>query len=90
MKLSTMSLLAVLCGVALTLGLSIEVYAWKPYTHVFAANEALTDALDGELEIPPLGKFKVPQKILDAIKKFPEAYRAGVVGPDAFPDFLFG
>ena len=64
---------------------------WKPNTHLFAANKALDDAVvDGKVSIPPYGQFAVNASALRAIRAFPEAYRAGVVGPDVFPDIVVG
>ncbi len=64
---------------------------WKPNTHIFAANKALDDAVaDGKVTIPPYGAIAVNPEALRAIKAFPDAYRAGVVGPDVFPDIYVG
>jgi hypothetical protein len=64
---------------------------WKPNTHVFAANLALKDALgDGHVTIPPYGEFAVPADVLRAIRGYPADYRAGVIGPDVFPDVYAG
>jgi hypothetical protein len=76
--------------------------AWKPTTHVYLAERALEDALDngkvtinrvnsatGEI-VGNIGEYPVAPKILDAIRAFPDQYRAGVLGPDAYPDILTG
>jgi Zinc dependent phospholipase C len=64
---------------------------WKPNTHLFAANKALEDAVaDGRVTIPPFGEIPVSPDALRALRAFPEAYRAGVVGPDVFPDIWVG
>lgn len=64
---------------------------WKPNTHVFAANKALVDALpDGMVTIPPYGEIAVNANVLRALRNYPTAYRAGVVGPDVFPDIWVG
>lgn len=77
-------------------------YAWKPKTHVYLAEEALRDALDnGKVTIyetdqasgkilGPLGEFDVDPKILAALRTAPAQFRAGVLGPDAYPDILTG
>jgi len=37
-----------------------------------------------------LGDYAVDPRILEALRKHPKQYRAGVLGPDAFPDLLTG
>ena len=76
--------------------------AWKPTTHVQLAEIALQDALDdGRVTIMrvdprtgatlgPLGDFPVSPQILAALKAAPDRYRAGVLGPDAYPDIMTG
>lgn len=63
---------------------------WKPQTHVFAANIALNDALDGTVRIPPYGEFPVSATARRALKAAPASYRAGVLAPDLFPDMYVG
>jgi hypothetical protein len=65
-------------------------YAWKPYTHEVAADQAFQDARDGKVSIPPFGEFPISAAALEAITTYPEYYRAGIVGPDAFPDLYVG
>jgi hypothetical protein len=75
--------------------------AWKPTMHAAIAEAARLDALDGYLTIPDLKsgplKFKglnkgyqVDPELVQALKKYPEHYRAGTMGPDAYPDILTG
>ena len=75
--------------------------AWKPTTHVYFAERALDDAQDGKVTIESVdyetgvvtgkvGTYSVDSKILAAIRKYPSHYRAGVLGPDAYPDILSG
>ena len=90
-----------LCSCIL-LGNSGIVFAWKPTTHVYLAEKALADAIDdGMVTIERLdpatgkvagviGKYAVGAAVLDALKKNPDQYRAGVLGPDAYPDILTG
>ena len=78
------------------------VFAWKPTTHVYLAERALEDALDnGKVTIERLdpatgkvtgviGEYAVDAAVLEALKKNPDRYRAGILGPDAFPDILTG
>jgi hypothetical protein len=64
---------------------------WKINTHLFAAKLALDDAIDdGMVTIPPFGSFPVAATALRALKAAPAAYRAGVLGPDLFPDMYVG
>jgi hypothetical protein len=64
---------------------------WKLNTHVFAANLALADAInDGQVTIPPYGAIAVNADALRALRKFPNDFRGGVVGPDVFPDIYVG
>jgi hypothetical protein len=76
--------------------------AWKPTTHVELAEIALQDALDDGrvtlMRVDPrtgaiagvLGEFAVAPNILAALRAAPDRYRAGVLGPDAYPDILTG
>ena len=64
---------------------------WKIDTHIFAANLALADAIaDGKVTIPPYGDIAVNPNVLRALRNFPSAYRAGVVGADIYPDIWVG
>ncbi len=64
---------------------------WKINTHVYAANQALDDAVpDGTVTIAPYGEFPVAASALRAIRAAPAAYRAGVLAPDLFPDMYVG
>lgn len=77
-------------------------YAWKPKTHIYLAEEVLRDALDnGKVTlyetdqasgriVGALGEFDVDPKILAALRAAPDQFRAGVLGPDAYPDILTG
>ena len=76
-------------------------FAWKPTTHVYLAEQAREDAIDdgkvtinkinsrGEI-ISKVGDYNVDPNILQALKSNPAQYRAGVIGPDAYPDILTG
>ena len=70
--------------------------AWKPTTHVYLAQQAIADALDDEhVDIPILGtsmflRYKVPDETLEALRLYLPQYRAGVLGPDAYPDMITG
>jgi formylglycine-generating enzyme required for sulfatase activity len=81
----------------LVISLSFPSYAWKPYTHVYLAEQAINDALeDGYIEIFDaktkqfIGRYQVDNSVVDAIKQYKSQYRAGVLGPDAYPDLITG
>lgn len=76
--------------------------AWKPKTHVYLAEEALADAIDdgnvtiyqvdyrtGQI-IGELGEYEVEPSLVEALRDYPSQFRAGVVGPDAYPDLHVG
>ena len=63
---------------------------WKINTHLFAANKALADALDGKVTIPPYGEIPIAASAWRALRNAPAAYRAGVLAPDLFPDMYTG
>lgn len=75
--------------------------AWKPTTHVLLADIAYADAADdGKVtlmrlnkttgEATKLGDYEVEPALLAALQKSRAQYRAGVLGPDAFPDIATG
>lgn len=91
---------AVALGLAGTMA-ATPALAWKPYTHVYLAEQALADARDGTVEIwrvdhwtgarkEKLGDFAVDPQLLAALTAHTAQFRAGVVGPDAYPDILTG
>lgn len=77
--------------------------AWKPTTHVYLAERAMEDALDGTITLksmnyhlapngaePSLGDYPADPIIVQALNAHPRAFRAGVLGPDAYPDLFTG
>ena len=78
--------------------------AWKPTTHVYLAEQAMKEAVEHKkitiyrvdyqtgkvLLDQKIGDYNVDPGILDALTKYPSRYRAGVLGPDAYPDILTG
>ncbi|MBI4510621.1 MAG: hypothetical protein HY698_13390 [Deltaproteobacteria bacterium] len=81
-------------------------YAWKPHTHSLTANLALKDAADGKMCLPGLSTNQIPRGQTDLNGTFYDPargwtrfddlvsldryVRAGALGPDAFPDPIFG
>jgi hypothetical protein len=64
--------------------------AFKPNTHIEIAKDVRLDLLDdGRLDIAGQ-QYEVHPKILEALKKYPGQYYAGAVGPDGFPELVFG
>ena len=70
--------------------------AWKPPTHLFGVEPALQDAIDDDKVTiatpdgaPPVTVAANPT-IVAALRAHPEAYRAGAIGPDAYPDAISG
>jgi hypothetical protein len=97
--------LAALLGV-LVVGLLANAppaFAWKPTTHVYLGEQARKDAVDdgkvtinrveyanGKVTTQKIGDYPVDSNILAALKAYPAQYRAGILGPDAYPDILTG
>lgn len=84
----------------LLLLLTSNAWAWKPTTHVYLGSYALEDALDdGRVTIPRIdpksgqmveSTYQVDPKTLSALRSHAPQYRAGILGPDAYPDMLTG
>jgi hypothetical protein len=85
------------------LGLSLPALAWKPITHVYLAEKARAEliAQNGSItlhQVDPvtqqqgtaLGTWTVSPSVYQALRDYPAYFRAGVLGPDAYPDMLFG
>ena len=87
-KLISLLLVMVMCFAMLPL----QAFGWGKMTHVYTANEILRTALSrGSVEYE--GKsfdFTVPEEFRDAISSYPDAFRAGALGPDVYPDILTG
>ena len=95
--------LAALALTATLLTISAHSWAWKPTTHVYLAEMALRDALDdgkvsfvrvnysaGQALTQKIGDYEVDPTLLTALRRYPQFYRTGVLGPDAQPDILTG
>lgn len=79
--------------VAVLLGLSVLVpqkaNAWKTKTHGYSANILLEDVRDGYIGVEGVD-YTVPPEYFLALKDYPDAFRAGTLGPDFYPDMLTG
>lgn len=79
--------------------LPMEAFAWGKMTHVYTANLMEDEAFDGSVtlrynvnsedEVQNF-QYNIPQEFLDAIQSYPDAFRAGALGPDVYPDILTG
>ena len=82
--------------VLLVLSTDQSAHGWKPSSHIALANEVLNELCGSELSSFPYyitlneKNYKVSDKVGDAICKNQDYFRGGVVGPDGFPDILFG
>ena len=76
--------------------LPVEVFAWGKMTHTYTANMIVDDLFNtgaGSSSVKYEGKdynFAIPEEFLEAIEAYPDAFRAGALGPDMYPDILTG
>ncbi len=91
------------CLILSVLGGSLPAWAWKPITHVYLAEKARSEliAQNGSISLHQvdfynrqqaglLGTWPVSSNVYQALRDHPAYFRAGVLGPDAYPDMLFG
>ena len=66
--------------------------AWKPKTHMYAAQQATELILQGQniIILSNGEQYPIDSRIANAIRNYPQYYRGGVIGPDAFPDIYVG
>ena len=88
-------LLWVTCGFVALLLWPVSALAWKPVDHMYAANEAIAPIMANSTGhnyfVTLLGKNDpVLDQVGKSIHDYPNDYRGGVVGPDAFPDIVGG
>ncbi len=63
----------------------------KSKTHIYMANMILKELKDtGRIALKGYSSFSVPPIIAEAILTEPQAFRAGAVGPDFYPDMIAG
>jgi hypothetical protein len=66
------------------------VMAFKPKTHVWVGQQVLNDVIpDGKVTINGR-EYSVSPEIVESLRRYPNEYRMGHVGPDAFPDPVVG
>ena len=99
-KRSVRRKISILLAVCLTVCcLPVNAFAWKNLTHVTSANLTLLEMLrssGGQVTIyAPYNSdegytYTVPREYYEALEQYPEAFRAGSMGPDFYPDMLTG
>jgi hypothetical protein len=88
-KKSIMLVLLLVAIVTLSM-LYVPVRAWKPDQHVGMGNIVLDDLLtDGKVTINGVD-YDVSPLVYEAISSYPVYYKFGCIGPDAYPDMIFG
>ncbi|MEO5619162.1 MAG: hypothetical protein ABIS67_15435 [Candidatus Eisenbacteria bacterium] len=65
-------------------------HAWNPNTHNYSGSLARADAVDNELLRINGRDYPVRPEVVAALRDWPAHYDAGVVGPDGFPDIMYG
>src|SRR5688572_20649055 len=64
--------------------------AFKPYTHTKISDRAYEDVVaDGKVTIDGVD-YSVPTEVYEALRDYPQFYRGGTIGPDGFPDIVYG
>ena len=80
-------------AVALTatlLAVPATAMAWKPFTHSYIGDQAYRDATnDGKVTFGT-HSYPLDATLLAAFKSSRAYYNAGVIGPDGFPDIVYG
>ena len=87
MKRLIVALVAV-CG--LVLATAPGALAWKPFMHNYTGDRAWEDVVDDGHVTVNGRSYDVPQAVEDALRNQKPYFNAGVVGPDGFPDLVFG
>jgi hypothetical protein len=83
-------LAAALFGACCTLAMPAG--AWGLKTHLWIAEKVLADVQNGcEVDLGLGGKRQaLSEEVCQALRQHPAEFRAGVLGPDVFPDFVVG
>src|SRR5688572_8508582 len=72
------------------LALAPGALAWKPFMHNYTGDRAWEDVVDDGHVTVNGRSYDVPQAVEDALRNQKPYFNAGVVGPDGFPDLVFG
>jgi hypothetical protein len=66
-------------------------FCYKPKTHLYLALRAIQPILQGSNKIEMGGlQYEIDSEIALVIREYPGYYLGGVIGPDGFPDIMFG
>ena len=93
MKRTVTKLLSLLLVTATCLSvIPFEAFAWGKMTHVFTANDIIqSGSYRSSVQYEDkYYDFTLPDEFQDAISSYPDAFRAGALGPDMYPDILTG
>lgn len=83
-------------AIAACLGLTAPASAWGLKTHLWIGEKILEEVnRSGEQCVLDLGlkgssRYTLNSEVCAALRQHPAAFRAGVLGPDVFPDFIVG
>lgn len=83
-------LLSALLLAALVWSQQDSALAWKPYTHTKTIEPALDEVVRTGSVLINGRSYRVRREIVEALTDHPEFYNAGTIGPDGFPDIIFG
>lgn len=86
---AAMAVLALLVTALVTESASRPAQAFKPWTHEVSAT-ALADATDDGMITIQGREYPVRPAVVTALRRWPDYYRGGVIGPDGFPDLVYG
>ncbi len=75
---------------AVLLAIPTTAMAWKPYTHNYIGDQAYRDATDDGQVTIGTHSYPLDAELVKALKRSRPYYNAGVVGPDGFPDIVYG
>jgi hypothetical protein len=75
--------------------ISVACYAWGLKTHLWVGQQVINDVVDDcnikiVLISGQIRNYPVSDELCNAIRSNPEAFRAGNLGPDSFPDPIVG
>jgi len=89
-------ILALVVLLIVLLTVSEPVYAWKPLTHIYTGNLVIDEIKQAngkyyiEITTDETRRYPVDRDVAEAILNWRDYYRGGTIGPDGFPDILFG